>query len=145
MKLSNDWFTALSTAENENLVIVTGRKALQEFKATKKLSERIELTWKYEGDAQGMPTDSEAELMEEVQELLQKVMEKDKLAIMTSVYTGDYSRIMVFYARTSRVFGERINEALSTYEQLPLSIYVELDEEWEEYSDMLEMQAWAVE
>ncbi|MGL4993117.1 MAG: DUF695 domain-containing protein [Bacteroidales bacterium] len=145
MKLSNDWFTALSTADNGNLVIVTGRKALQEFKATKKLSERIEVTWKYEGDSQGMPTDSEAELMEEVQDLLQKTMEKDKLAIMSSVYTGDYSRIIVFYARTSRVFGERINEALSTYEQLPLSIYVELDEEWEEYSDMLEMQAWAVE
>lgn len=145
MRLSNDWFTALSTADNGNLVIVTGRKGLEMFKASGKLLERIEVTWSYEGDPQGMPTEDDAELMEEIQERLQRIMEKDKLAIMTSVYTGDKSRIMVFYARTSRIFGERINEALAPFAQLPITLYVELDEEWEEYSDMLEMREWEIE
>lgn len=145
MRLSNEWFSALSTAENGNIIFVSGREELEEFKNCRKLKERIEIYWKYEGDSKGMPTDAEAELMEQVQEVLQKTMEKDKLAILTGVYTGDKERTLVFYARTSRVFGERLNEALSAFEMLPISLYVELDEEWEEYSDMYEMKEFEIE
>lgn len=145
MKLSNEWFSALSTAENGNLIIVSGREELDEFKACQKLKERIEIYWKYEGDEKGMPTDAEAELMETVQEKLQKVMEKDKLAILTGVYTGDKERTLVFYARTSRVFGERLNDALAEFDLLPISLYVEMDEEWDEYTDMYEMKEFEIE
>lgn len=71
-------------------------------------------------------------------------MEKDKLAIQTSVYTGGGEKIWVYYTRTVRVFGERLNEALKDFEQLPITIYTELDPEWEEYRDMYEMKQWAV-
>ncbi|MGL4806290.1 MAG: DUF695 domain-containing protein [Bacteroidales bacterium] len=145
MKLSNEWFSALSTAENGNLIIVSGREELDEFKACRKLKERVEIYWKYEGDDKGMPTDSEAELMENVQEKLQKAVEKDKLAILTGIYTGDKERTLVFYTRTSRVFGERLNEALAEFELLPISLYVELDEEWDEYTDMYEMKEFEIE
>ena len=70
--------------------------------------------------------------------------EKDKLAIQTSVYTGGGEKIWVYYTRTVRVFGERLNEALKDFEQLPITIYTELDPEWEEYRDMYEMKQWAV-
>ncbi|MGL5635779.1 MAG: DUF695 domain-containing protein [Bacteroidales bacterium] len=145
MKLSNEWFSALSTAENGNLIIVSGREELDEFKACRKLKERVEIYWKYEGDDKGMPADSEAELMENVQEKLQKAVEKDKLAILTGIYTGDKERTLVFYTRTSRVFGERLNEALAEFELLPISLYVELDEEWDEYTDMYEMKEFEIE
>ena len=48
----------------------------------------MEITWKYEGDDKGMPSDALAEKMEEIQEALRKAMEKDKLSILTGVYTG---------------------------------------------------------
>jgi hypothetical protein len=80
--------------------------------------------------------------MESVEISLQKIMEKDKLGIMTSIYTGGGEKIWVFYVRNVRVFGERLNEALVNFEPLPISIYTEYDPDWEEYLDMYEMKEW---
>lgn len=144
MKLSNEWFTALSEDETGHLVTVSGRDELTEFIQSGKFKERAEITWKYEGDDKGMPEDELAEKMETVQETLRKAMEKDKLSILTGVYTGAGEKVWVYYTRTVRVFGERLNEALAPFELLPISIYTEVDPEWEEYLDMYEMKQWAV-
>lgn len=144
MKLSNEWFTALSEDEEGHLVTVSGRDELTEFIQSGKFKERAEITWKYEGDDKGMPEDELAEKMETVQETLRKAMEKDKLSILTGVYTGAGEKVWVYYTRTVRVFGERLNEALAPFELLPISIYTEVDPEWEEYLDMYEMKQWAV-
>ncbi|WP_075558207.1 MULTISPECIES: DUF695 domain-containing protein [Parabacteroides] len=144
MRLSDEWFTALSENESGNLVTIYGRDELTEFIRSGKFKERVEITWKYEGDEKGMPGDTLAEQMENVQEVLKKAMEKDKLSILTAVYTGAGEKIWVFYTRTVRVFGERLNEALASFELLPISIYTEIDPEWEEYLDMYEMKQWAV-
>ena len=145
MKLSNEWFTALSENENGQLITVSGRDELTEFIPSGKFKERVEITWKYEADDKGMPVETVAEQIDEVQEVLKKAMEKDKLSILTGVYTGSGERIWVYYTRTVRVFGERLNEALAPFELLPISIYTELDPEWEEYLDMYEMKEWAIE
>ncbi|MDL2255797.1 DUF695 domain-containing protein [Parabacteroides sp. OttesenSCG-928-K15] len=144
MKLSNVWFTALSEGENGNMVAVYGRDELTEFVESGKFKERVEITWKYEGDKNGMPADDLAELMEKVEETLRKAMEKDKLSILTGVYTGEGEKIWVYYTRTTRVFGVRLNEVLTPFELLPISIYTEVDPGWEEYLDMYEMKEWAV-
>ena len=145
MRLSNEWFTALSEDEDGHLVTVSGRDELTEFIQSGKFKERVEITWKYEGDEKGMPIDALAEQMESVQETLRKAMEKDKLSILTAVYTGAAGeKIWVFYTRTVRVFGERLNEALAPFDLLPISIYTEVDPEWEEYLDMYEMKQWAL-
>ena len=144
MKLSNEWFTALSENESGQLVTVSGRDELTEFVQSGKFKERVEITWKYEGDDKGMPSEVLAEQIEEVQEVLKKAMEKDKLAILTSVYTGGGEKIWVYYTRTARVFGERLYEVLAVFELLPITIYTEVDPEWEEYLDMYEMKLWAV-
>lgn len=144
MKLSNVWFTALSEDEGGHLITVSGRDELTGFVQSGKFKERVEITWKYEADEKGRPSDALAEKMEAVQEALRKAVEKDKLAIMTGVYTGSGEKIWVFYTRTVRVFGERLNEALAPFELLPISIYTELDPLWEEYLDMYEMKDWAV-
>ena len=145
MRLSNEWFTALSENESGQLVTVSGRDELTEFIQSGKFKERVEITWKYKGDDKGMPSEALAEKMEEVQEVLRKAMEKDKLSILTGAYTGGEERIWVYYTRTVRVFGERLNEALAPFEMLSLSIYTEVDPEWEEYLDMYEMKEWAIE
>lgn len=144
MRLSNEWFTALSENEEGQLVTVAGRLELGEFVQSGKFKERVEITWKYEGDDKGMPTDELAEKMEAVQETLRKAMEKDKLSILTGVYTGGCEKIWIYYTRTTRVFGERLNESLASFELLPIFIYTEIDPEWDEYLDMLEMKNWAV-
>ena len=144
MKLSDKWFTALSENEKGDLITIYGREELEEFVTSGKFKERVEVTWKYTPDTKGLPSDNEAELMENVEIALRKVMEKDKLAILSSVYTGGGERIWVFYTRTSRVFGEKLNDALKDFELLPISLYVEIGPEWEEYKDMYEMKEWSV-
>lgn len=76
MRLSDEWFTALSEDESGNLVTIYGRDELTEFIQSGKFKERVEITWKYEGDEKGMPDDALAEQMENVQEALKKAMEK---------------------------------------------------------------------
>ncbi|MDD3358133.1 MAG: DUF695 domain-containing protein, partial [Parabacteroides sp.] len=60
------------------------------------------------------------------------------------VYTGGGEKTWIFYTRTVRVFGERLNEALASFETLPIEIYTEVDPDWDEYLDMYEMKQWAV-
>ena len=143
MRLSDVWFTALSENESGQMITVYGRDELNEFTESGKFKERVEITWKYEGDGRGLPSDDLGEKMEAVEEALRKAMEKkDKLAILTGVYTGGGEKVWVFYTRTVRVFGERLNEALAPFELLPISIYTEMDPDWEEYKDMYEMKEW---
>ena len=81
MKLSNNWFTTVSETENGAMVIVCGRDDLELYVRSGKFKERVEIYWKYNGDSRGMPCESDARVMEPVQDALQKAMEKDKLAI----------------------------------------------------------------
>lgn len=143
MKLSDKWFTAFSEDDNGNLVTINGREELKEFKDSGKLKERAEITWKYAGDSHAMPDAATAEAMEKMELALKKAVEKDKLAILTGIYTGGNQKTWVFYTRTVRVFGERLNEALAPFEVFPIEIYTELDPDWEEYTDMYEMRGGA--
>ena len=135
---------ALSENEAGQLITVQGRDELKEFMACGKLKERVEVTWPYESDSKGLPSEALAERMETVEAALRKAVEKDKLAILTGVYTGGGEKVWVFYTRTTRVFGERLNEALVYFDPAPTAIYTELDPEWEEYQDLYEMKQWAV-
>lgn len=144
MKLEDHWFTAFSENNKGQLIAVLGRDDLNEFRLSKKFSERVEVFWKYEPDSKGLPSDAVATLMEEVEKVLQDGMEKDKLAINTAIYTGGGEKSWVFYTRKASLFGDRFNELLQSFEQLPLTISAELDADWEEYLDMYEMKQWAL-
>ena len=143
MVLTDKWFSGMALNDAEQPVFITGRDDIEEFRNCGKLKERVEIYWKYEASANGMPTEKEADLMNKAQEALRTVVEKDKLAILTGVYTGNNERTMVFYARTANVFGERLNDALKNFPLLPITIYVEKDPEWNEYAEMLEIRPYA--
>lgn len=124
-------------------VFITGRDDIEEFRNCKKLKERVEIYWKYDATSSGMPSEKDADMMNKAQEAIRVAVEKDKLAILTGVYTGNNERTMVFYARTAKVFGERLNEALKEFPLLPITLYVEKDPDWNEYAEMLEIRPFA--
>ena len=140
MKLTDNWFSTMAEADNEMPIFISGRDDLDEFRLSGKFKERVEIYWKYESHHNGMPSDADGELMEQVLDALRNSVEKDKLAILTGIYTGNNERTLVFDTRTSRVFGERLNEALSTFPQLPITLYVEIDPEWNEYQELCEIK-----
>lgn len=144
MKFSDNWFSATAQADNGNLIFVTGRDDLNETRLSGKYNERVEIYWHYTAADNGMPVDAEGELLETVLEALRKAMEpKDHLAVLTGIYTGNGERTLVFYTRNGRAFGERLNEALAEFPQLPIELYVEKDAEWNEYQEMYEIKSFA--
>lgn len=145
MKLSDNWFTALSENETQQLIYVTGRTDLEAFRTGGKFPYRAEIRWSYQPDSKGMPQEKEeSNLIIQAEDLLRTTMEKDKLAILTGIYTGGGEKYWVFYLRNIKVFGERLNDALAPLPPLPLQIECEEDKNWEEYTDMLEMEDWSI-
>lgn len=133
----------MAETDNGLPVFITGRDDIDSYRDSGKFKERIEIYWTYDPIHNGMPSDDDGRLMADVLDTLRKVMEKDKLAILTGIYTGNGERTLVFYARTSRVFGERLNEALGVFDVLPITLYVENDIEWNEYREMCEIRPFA--
>lgn len=141
MKLTDNWFTSLSENELGQLIFITGRLDLEEFRQSQKLKVRVDIRWAYPADSEGMPDERHAELIAEIEPLLRRAMERDKLAILTGNYTGSGEKNWVWYTRHLPTFGERLNEVLAPYETLPLEIHCEEDILWEEYQDMLTLHS----
>lgn len=139
MSKANDWWTAPTESENGRLIMVTGRRDIAEFRNNPRFNIRVEITWKYNGDASGMPDYETSSLMEKVQESLEQIFKKDPVAILTGIYTGDNERNWIFYTLSTHIFGRKINEALASFEILPISIYCENDSDWNEYQEMKEL------
>ncbi|MBR5825311.1 MAG: DUF695 domain-containing protein, partial [Paludibacteraceae bacterium] len=87
MKLTDNWFSTMAEADNEMPIFISGRDDLDEFRLSGKFKERVEIYWKYESHHNGMPSDADGELMEQVLDALRNSVEKDKLAILTGIYT----------------------------------------------------------
>ncbi len=133
----------MAETDNNLPMFIAGRDDIQNFINTGKFKERLEIYWKYTPKHNGMPSDEDGILIDEVTNVLKKAMEKDKLAILTGIYTGDGERTLVFYCRTARVVGERLNECLEPYPTLPIELYVENDPNWNEYNEMCEIKPYA--
>ena len=116
--------------------MVTGRRDIENFKNNPKFNIRIEVTWKYNSDISGMPDFETSSLMEEVQTSIEDTFKKDPIAVLTGIYTGDGERNWIFYTLSTNIFGKKFNEALQSFELLPITIYAENDPEWNEYQEM---------
>lgn len=140
MAKESEWWTAPAQAEDGRLIMVTGRKDVERFRSNPRFSIRVEVTWPYDGDSDGMPDKSTSEQMEKAQEALESVFAKDPVAVLTGIYTGAGERNWVFYTLSTNIFGRKLNEALADFPVLPLKIYAENDPEWNEYAEMSETE-----
>lgn len=134
-----DWWTSpAESPETGKLIMVTGRRDVEKFRSNPRFNIRVEVTWPYEEAAGGMPDEATSELMEKATDSLLEVLQKDPVAVMTGIYTGDGQRNWVFYTLSTHIFQKKINEALASLPLLPLSISAENDPDWEEYREMRE-------
>ncbi|MCR5395437.1 MAG: DUF695 domain-containing protein [Bacteroidales bacterium] len=141
MILTDNWFTALSENEDGTYTFISGRSGIEAFVESGKLRERLEIAWTYKADEKGLPADdAEAQTMEEVGDKLRAAMEKDKLAIVTGIYTGQGKREINFICRNIEAFGQRLNDTLASYPQLPIVVNAYDDPDNQEYRDLLELK-----
>lgn len=135
-KTDIEWWTSPTQSETGRLIMVTGRGDVEKFRNNPRYSIRIEITWKYQGDASGMPDYATSSLMEQVTDALADTFAKDPVAVLTGIYTGDDQRDWIFYTTSTHIFGRKLNEALAGFDLLPITIYAENDPQWLEYDEM---------
>lgn len=138
LKITDEWWTAPAESEDGKLILVTGRRNMDEVIATQAYKVRVEVTWKYDGG--DMPNLDTSTTMEEVTDALKATFAKDPVAVMTGIYTGAGERNWVFYTKSLNIFGKKLNEALAQMPLLPITLYAENDVNWEEYLEMRETE-----
>lgn len=138
MKHTDKWWSYPAEAESGKTIIVTGRDSIDDFRNSGKYNYRIDVTWKYNALPDGMPEEDDASLMEEATDALLEGFKKDKVAVMTGIYTGDGSRDWVFYTKNLKIFSIVFNKALESLPTIPIVIDAEEDAGWEEYLHMRE-------
>lgn len=136
LKISDEWWTSPTESDNGKLIIVTGRRDMENVIATKKYNDRIEITWKYLPESNGMPDYETSSLMEKITDALNTEFNRDPIAIMTGIYTGDGQRDWIFYCMNLNIFQKKFNTILEPFETIPITIYVEKDLDWNEYLEM---------
>lgn len=140
INIPDEWWSAPAQSEDGQLVIVTGRKDMDEIISMGIYNYRVEVTWRYEPDGQGMPDYSTSKMMEQVTDALAAEFNRDPVAINTGIYTGAGERNWVFYTRSLHIFQRKFNEILSPFPGLPLEFYAAEDPDWEEYKEMRETE-----
>nr|MBD5377011.1 DUF695 domain-containing protein [Bacteroides sp.] len=135
-----EWWTAPTLGDKGGTVLVTGRRDIAKFRDNPRMNIRVEVTWPYEGAADGMPDKPTSELMENVQDALLEVFDKDPVAVMTGIFTGDGERTWVFYTASTNIFGKKLNQALEPFPLLPITVYCENDPDWGQYDEMAEAE-----
>ena len=133
------WWSYPADGENGKTVIVSGRDDVGKFKDNGKYIYRIDVTWRYNALPSGMPEEGDAALMEEATDALQAAFSKDKVAVMTGIYTGDGRRDWVFYTKNLKIFSLVFNKALENVDPMPLEIDAEEDASWDEYNNMRDL------
>ena len=83
------WWTAPTQSESGRLIMVTGRTGVEKFRENPRFSIRVEVTWCYKGESDGMPDLAASKLMEQAQAALTQCFDKDPVAVLTGVFTGD--------------------------------------------------------
>ena len=117
-------------------VIVTGRDYVDKIMDSGKFPYLVRVSWRYNALPDGMPEEGESLLMEQATDALLAAFKKDRVAVMTGIYTGDGRREWVFYTFSTDTFGKYLNRVLAPFPLLPLEISAENDPDWEEYEEM---------
>lgn len=133
------WWSYPADGDSGKTVIVSGRDGIDKYRDSGKYIYRIDVAWRYHALPSGMPEDADAQLMEQATDALQAAFSKDKVGVMTGIYTGDGRRDWVFYTKNLKIFSLVFNKALEEIDQMPLEIEASEDAGWEEYTNMREM------
>jgi len=94
--------------------------------------DRVILVWKYRSDS-GMPGPTEGQAMDLLENLLEPLVEKSGVSVLTLVSTGENLREWTFYARTEREFLAELNKALAGQPRFPIEIHAGPDPDWSTY------------
>ncbi|PWK78155.1 uncharacterized protein DUF695 [Mucilaginibacter oryzae] len=138
--LLDDTWVAIEAVSDDNIpLLVRYRPNLTNFFESGIYLQRMDITWNYEAtDSSLLPPAEEMVLMEQVEDALVDMLEADHQSILAFVFTGENERWWAWYTTNIDIAGERLNDALADFDELPINITVTDDPEWDEYFGVIE-------
>ncbi len=127
------WATATSTNQSNGRVIIF--RYINELDPNLNRTsqpDRIILAWKYQSES-GMPTSTERQRMDLMEDSVAPIVEKDGFATLALVSTGENLREWTYYAKSEAEFMVRLNNALSKQTAFPIEIHTAADPKWTMY------------
>lgn len=112
------------------------RKEIRSQLETGKYPIRVDITWQYDGDNAEMPTEETSNQIESFEEALIPALERNNLALLAYLLTGEGERLWSFYTRNLEAFQSTLNESLAELPLFPLSFYAEEDPEAEAFAEV---------
>lgn len=131
-----EWSTAVATRPSDgHQIIHRFRSAYGPSFDRRAYSERVVIDWTYESDG-GMPSRSEREAMDQMEDLMTPQVEHSGLASLAWVSTGEGLRRWIYYAKSRETFMARMNKALAGHPRFPVEVDLESDPRWERYEQL---------
>lgn len=128
-----EWATAVSKHQTEDRAIVFRFiKTFPEGFSRSEQPDRVILLWRY-SSANGMPSRSEREQMDKLEDLLRPIVDRDRIATLVLVSTGENFREWTYYAKKEAAFLARLNETLKGRPRFPIEIHAASDPSWSTY------------
>lgn len=112
---------ARSDASDATLSFLQVRIHLGEELKSGKYPHVVMIAWDIWGGA-NLPSEEEGVLMTRFLEAIQPPLEKNKLALLAYIYTGEGRREYCFYTRNVNAFLATLNDSVEEFPTLPLSI-----------------------
>lgn len=128
-RISDEIISVILSGEQdeEKVRFLQIRKELRRELSTSKYPIRVDITWAYEGNPDGMPTEEIAKQMELLEDALIPALEKNNLALLAYQLTGEGQKLWSFYTRNIQAFQETLNQSTKELPLFPLTFYAEED------------------
>jgi hypothetical protein len=97
---------------------------------------RVIIVWKYQSDT-GMPVLKEREAMDQMEDMLEPLVEKLGISVLTLVSTGENAREWIFYTKSEAEFIASLNSSLPKESKFPIEIHTAPDPSWSSYKDFI--------
>ena len=94
----------------------------------------IAVTWPYDTDDGGMPSQDAKERMDLLENLLMPALEDGGNSILTVVVTGNGVREWQWYSRSHDETMQLVNSVLAGHDVFPVEFSIQDDPEWAAYS-----------
>jgi hypothetical protein len=132
------WAAAVSKQQSTGRAIIF--RYVQKFPPSfvqRDFPDRVIIGWRYKSET-GMPSASEREQMEQLENLLAPAVEANALSTLALVSTGEGLREWIFYTQSESSFMAKLNESLRAGPRFPIEIHAAADPTWKTYQTFKE-------
>ena len=133
--VTRDLWAMAEGENNDKPLMIRFRSELRKVDDVSGYPELLLVNWNYESDAQGMPSDSAVEAIDDFEDLLLAALEHDFQTVLVCVITNDGSRQWVFYSSGIDDAANRINAMPQKPQPYPIELLTDDDAEWTYFKD----------